>query len=126
MRKGNNSQGSLDPLGAAEGFSGFLSLGVVVEALGPSLHFSSGIRSGAEGALTLALKRNSPAHLLSLSIIRCQTLDTNNLTSFSQQRHEAVIIDPFYRRPTEAQKGCVACLGHTPLEPRSSDQKLSS
>lgn len=48
-----------------------------------------------------------------------------NLISFSQQLYEAFITDPFYRGPTEAQKGYVACPGHTAFEPRSSGQKLS-
>lgn len=57
-----------------------------------------------ERALTLALNRNSPTPLSLLNIARCQTLYTNNLTSFSQQLYEAVINDPFYRRSIEAQK----------------------
>lgn len=60
----------------AEAFSGFIIPEVVVKSLGPIPHFSSGIRSGVERGLTLALKRNSPTHLSSLSIIRCQTLYT--------------------------------------------------
>lgn len=57
-----------------------------------------------ERGLTLALNRNSPTPLSLLNIARCQTLYTNNLTSFSQQLYEAVINDPFYRGSTEAQK----------------------